>query len=131
MLALLAALAGLLAWAALRRPPCMPAPVAVLPASARRDLERRAIRWSGHLLHAMGAVESAPRAEMDALLAHRVAGAILERLAADVAELQVLVIAGVIHLEGAVAGPAARAEAERIAREVSGAHVIADDLRVI
>lgn len=130
-LGLLVALVGLLAWAAFRRPPWMPRAVVELSAEAKQDLEQEGIRYSGRFLHSMGAVESAPRAEMDALLAHRVATAILKRLQAAVPELKVMVIGGVIHMEGTVSSPTARTEAERVAREVSGAQVIADDLRVL
>lgn len=129
-LGLLVALVGLLAWAAFRRPPWMPRAVVELSAEAKQNLELEGIRRSGRFLRSMGAVESAPRAELDALLAHRVATAVLKRLQAAVAELKVMVIGGVIHLEGGVGSPEARIEAERVAREVSGAQVIADDLRV-
>lgn len=127
----LAVLAGFLAWVAFRRPACIPRPVVDLSLEARRGMEEGFIRWSGDFLRTMGAVESAPRAERDAMLAHRVANAVLERLQAAATEIRVMIIGGVIHLEGSVTNAEARTEAERVAREVSGAHVIADDLHVV
>ncbi len=129
-LALLSILGGILAWTAFRRSPWVPRRLMDLPKDVKRDLETGAIRWSGELLHSMGAVETAPRAERDAMLAHRVASAVAERLQAAVAELKVIIIGGIIHLEGAVTSPEARLEAERVAQKVSGARVVADDLRV-
>ena len=130
-LTLVAVLAAVLAWALSRRPArVLPGPLAAASQDFRRGLEQDAIRWSGHFLHSMGAVDSARRAERDAMLAQRVAGAVMDRLADAVREIKVVIIGGVIHLEGDVASHEARAEAERVAREVSGAQVIADDLRV-
>lgn len=128
--ALLVGLMGFLAWVAFRRPGWIPNPVRGLTQEAREGVEQNAIRWSGGFLRSMGAVETAPRAELDALLAHRVARAVMERLQAAVTEIRVMIIGGVIHLEGTVTNPEARLEAEEAAREASGARVIADDLHV-
>lgn len=98
-------------------------------AGVRGGLERGAIRWSGSLLRSMGAVQSAPRAEQEAMLAHKVATALSERLPSGAKDVTVLIIGGVIHLEGRVRSPRERAEAEMVARQVSGAQVVADDLR--
>lgn len=129
-LALAAVLGVILAWATIRRPVWTSRLLGELPADLRCGLQVGAIRWSGRLLHSMGAVESAPRAELDALLAQRVACALAERLKAGAADLKVLVIGRVVHLEGTVGSAEERAEAHRLALEVSGAQVIADDLQV-
>jgi osmotically-inducible protein OsmY len=78
----------------------------------------------------MGAVESAPRAELDALRAQRVAHALAERLKDGAANVSAMIIGEIVHLEGSVGSDEERAEAERVAREVSGAQVTANDLRV-
>ncbi len=129
-LAMLAAMTGFLAWVVFRRSRWLPGPVWGLSREARQGMERNAIRWSGDFLRSMGAVETAPRAELEAMLAHRVAKAVLQRLQAAATEIRVMIIGGVIHLEGTVTNAEARLEAERVARETSGARVIADDLRV-
>ncbi len=129
-LVLLVALGSLLTWAAVRRPTWVPRALANQLWGLKCRLETDAIRWSGALLHTMGAVESSPRAELDALLAHRVACALAERLDPRTADLRVMVIGRVVHLEGSVGSVEERTVAERAALEVSGAQVIADDLRV-
>jgi osmotically-inducible protein OsmY len=78
----------------------------------------------------MGAVNSAPRAEQEALLAHRVSCALADRFQGIGRDISVLVIGGVIHLEGLVGNRDEMAEAEEIARQVSGAQIVVDDLRV-
>ncbi len=130
-LTLVAVLAGFLAWVAIRRPKWVPQPVLGFSVEARRNLEQGTIRWSGEFLHSMGAVESGHRAQQEALLAHKVANAVMERLQAAITDLRVMIIGGVIHLEGYVGSAEARTEAERVAREISGARVIADDLKVL
>jgi len=127
-LAVSASLVGLLGWAATGKPVQLSRRAALLYHKARSGLERRAIRWSGELLRDSGAVESGQRAEQEALLAHRVAEAVRERLGNGVLELRVVVIGGVVHLEGRVSDPGARAVAEETARRISGARVVADDL---
>jgi hypothetical protein len=129
-LAVLAGAVGFLVWLAIRRPAWMPRPMVDLSLEARRGVEQGAIRWSGNFLRSMGAVESAPRAQQEAMMARRVADAVVERLQAAAEEIRVMVIGGVIHLEGRVASDEARAEAERTAHQVSGARVVADDLHV-
>lgn len=94
------------------------------------DVVKGAVRWSGSFLRSMGAVQSAPRAEQEALLAQRIRCALADRLEGAADGISVLIIGGVIHLEGRVPNPEAMAEAERVARQVSGAEVLADDLRV-
>ncbi len=99
-------------------------------AGLENRLRVQAIRWSGSLLASTGAVESAARAQQEAMLAHRVASALRHRLGSGVQDLSVLVLGGVIHLEGHAAGPGEKVRAAEIAREASGAQVVADDLLV-
>lgn len=131
VLTLLVALAGFLAWVGSRRPTWLPHPILALSVEAKRGAELGAIRWSGGLLRGMGATETAPRAQMDAMLAHRIFYAVLDQLQSAAVDVRVMMIGGVIHLEGSVTSAEARDEAERVARQVSGARVVADDLRVV
>ncbi len=129
-LPLFAMIMGAIVWSAIRnrsrRAGRLPKPWTAVKCS----LEGRAIRWSGRFLRSMGALESAPRAEQDAMLAHKVACALTQRLGDGARRITVLIIGWVIHLEGEVGSPEDRAEAERIAYEVSRAQVLADDLTV-
>ena len=107
------------------------APLARIWAGFRCRMQRSGIRWSGSFLRSMGAVDSAPRAEQDALRAQRVACALADHFQERGRDLSVRVIGGVIHLEGLVASRDDMAEAEEIARAVSGTGIVADDLGVV
>lgn len=129
-LLLLAAAGGLAAWRAFQRPGILPEPLADLATGVKCGLETEAIRRSAGFLRSRGAVQSALQAEQEALVAHRVACALAERLGAGSRGITVMVLGRVIHLEGQVRSSDDRIEAERVAREVSRAKVIADDLQV-
>ncbi|HEX2986944.1 MAG TPA: BON domain-containing protein [Chloroflexota bacterium] len=127
----LALSAGLiLVWAVTRQGARGPRSVVDLSTDLRHGLQVGGIRWSGGFLRSMGAVESASRAELDALRAERIAHALTERLKDGAANVKAVIIGEIVHLEGSVKSERERAEAESVAREVSGAQVTANDLRV-
>lgn len=130
-LTLLVAAGSALAWAVTKRPGWRPKSVMDLPSDLKNDLEVGAIRWSGGFLHSMGAVDSAPRAQQDALRAQRIAHALTDLLKDGASDVRVMIIGEIVHLEGSVGSDEERAQAERVAREVSGAQVSANDLRVV
>jgi len=114
----------------MQEPERLPEPLSGWAMDVKSGAETAAIQWSARFLKARGAMQSAPIAEQEALLAHRVACALSEGMGLRAGGISVIVIGGVIHLEGGVSSAADRAKAERIAREVSGAEIIADDLGV-
>lgn len=126
----LAVLSGFAAWRLFQRPHNLPGPLAQRAASMKCGLETTAIHKSAEFLRSHGAEQTAPQAEQEALAAHRVACALADRLGAGAKGITVMVLGRLIHLEGQVGSEGDRAEAERVAKEVSGAEVVADDLRV-
>ena len=129
-LSLLAVFGGLLAWRAIRRPESLPRPLSEIASDLRCRVQTGAIRWSAAFLSSAGAVQSAAQAEQEALLAHKVACALADSLGAGSRAISVVVRGKVIHLEGRVGSAEEREEAERVAREASGARVLADDLEI-
>jgi len=125
----MAGLGGVL-WRAIQESERLPEPLSGWASDVKSSAEMSVIQWSAGFLRSRGAVQSAPLAQQEALLAQRVVCALREELGIKAGGISVIVIGSVIHLEGKVASVADRAEAERIARDASGAEILADDLQV-
>ena len=126
----LAAVGGVAAWQVFQRSESLPRPLAKWVADRKSGFEAEAIRRSACFLRSQGAVQTASQAEQEALMAHRVTRAITASLGARAKGISTVVIGRFVHLEGQVSSESDRIEAERVAREASGARVVADDLVV-